>query len=67
MSHHFFELGLEDDGKPFICAMDLLGCPVSTNDFVVCGTCSENLYGVCEALFEPGKEQFWGSRRSWWG
>lgn len=49
-------VGLEDDGKPFICAMDLLGCPVSTNDFVVCGTCSENLYGVCEALFEPDME-----------
>lgn len=48
--------GLEDDGKPFICAMDLLGCPVSTSDFVVSGTCSQNLYGVCESLFEPDME-----------
>ena len=49
-----FLLGLDDDNKPFICAMDLLGCPVSTNDFVVSGTCSANLYGVCESLFQPG-------------
>jgi len=38
---------------PFICAMDLLGAPVYTKDFVVAGTCSEQLYGCCEAFYRP--------------
>lgn len=52
--------GLEDkDGvknKPFLCAMDLIGAPVYTDDFVVSGTCSEQLYGVCEAMYKPDME-----------
>lgn len=53
--------GLEEDkitGKiePYICAMDLIGAPVFTDDFVVGGTCNEQLYGVCEALFRPNLE-----------
>jgi len=49
--------GLETkDGKenvPYLCAMDLIGAPVYTDDFVVSGTCSEQLYGVCEAMYKP--------------
>eukprot|EP00455_Lapot_gusevi_P021773 TRINITY_DN2275_c0_g1_i7.p1 TRINITY_DN2275_c0_g1~~TRINITY_DN2275_c0_g1_i7.p1 ORF type:complete len:184 (+),score=8.45 TRINITY_DN2275_c0_g1_i7:69-620(+) len=45
--------GLEEDGTPFITAMDLIGAPVVTNDFVVAGTCSEQLYGTCEAFYRP--------------
>lgn len=45
--------GLEEDGTPFIASTDLIGCPLVTTDFVVGGTCSEQLYGMCEALHNP--------------
>ena len=31
----------------------LAGAEVFTSDFVVAGTCSENLYGMCESLYRP--------------
>lgn len=43
--------GLAADGTPFITATDLIGAAVTTDDFVVAGTCSENLYGMCESLY----------------
>ncbi|XP_030895026.1 proteasome subunit beta type-3 [Leptonychotes weddellii] len=42
--------------KPFICSLDLIGCPMVTDDFVVSGTCSEQMYGMCESLWEPNME-----------
>jgi 20S proteasome subunit beta 3 len=48
--------GLDADGTPFITAMDLVGAEVFTTDFVVAGTCSENLYGMCESLYRPDLE-----------
>lgn len=39
--------------EPFICSLDLIGCPMVTEDFVVSGTCSEQMYGMCESLWEP--------------
>lgn len=39
--------------EPFICSLDLIGCPMETEDFVVSGTCSEQMYGMCESLWEP--------------
>lgn len=39
--------------EPFICSMDLIGCINQPEDFVVAGTCSEQLYGMCETLWEP--------------
>ena len=39
--------------EPFIAAMDLIGCPMETDDFVVSGTCTEQLYGMCESLWRP--------------
>jgi len=52
--------GLEDTKEgpntPFICAQDLIGAPVYAKDFVVGGTSSEELYGVCEALWKPNLE-----------
>ena len=51
-----------DDGslsthyEPYITAMDLIGAGVDTTDFVVGGTSSEELYGVCEAMYRPGLE-----------
>lgn len=40
--------------KPFIVAMDLLGAPVFAEDFVVAGTASEALYGLCETFWREG-------------
>ncbi|XP_013379566.1 proteasome subunit beta type-3 [Lingula anatina] len=40
-------------GQPFIASLDLIGCPMITEDFVVSGTCSEQMYGMCESLWEP--------------
>lgn len=42
--------------EPFICNMDLIGCINEPEDFVVGGTCTEQLYGMCESLFEPDME-----------
>ena len=39
--------------QPYIATMDLIGCPMETSDFVVGGTCSEQLYGMCESLWRP--------------
>lgn len=39
--------------EPFICNMDLIGCPNMPDDFVVVGTCAEQLYGMCETLWNP--------------
>ena len=45
--------GLDEEGKPFLSSMDLIGAPVHTKDFVVTGTCTGNMYGMCETLFKP--------------
>lgn len=42
--------------EPFICNMDLIGCPNKPDDFVVVGTCAEQLYGMCETLWQPDME-----------
>lgn len=36
-----------------LASTDLIGCPMDAADFVVGGTCSENLFGMCEALWRP--------------
>lgn len=42
--------------EPYVCNMDLIGCPNEPEDFVVGGTASSQLYGMCEALWEPNLE-----------
>lgn len=39
--------------KPFICSFDSIGCIDYAKDFVVVGTASDQLYGMCESLWEP--------------
>jgi len=39
--------------EPYVCNMDLIGCPNEPEDFVVGGTASAQLYGMCESLWEP--------------
>ena len=41
---------------PFIAGMDLIGCPMIAEDFIVSGTCSEQMYGMCESLWQPDLE-----------
>lgn len=40
-------------GKPFICGFDSIGCIDFAKDFIVSGTASEQLFGMCEGLWEP--------------
>ena len=49
-------VGLEEkDGEiePYIYAADLIGAGLFADDFVVAGTASEALYGLCESLYKP--------------
>lgn len=39
--------------EPYVCNMDLIGCVNEPEDFVVGGSCSAQLYGMCESLWEP--------------
>ncbi|KAI8916060.1 nucleophile aminohydrolase, partial [Gorgonomyces haynaldii] len=48
--------GIEEDGSPYICSMDLIGCINFAKDFVVSGTASQQMYGMCESLWEPDLE-----------
>jgi 20S proteasome subunit beta 3 len=48
--------GLDADNKPFLASMDLIGAPVQEDDFVVSGTCTGNLFGMCESLFRPNMD-----------
>ncbi|XP_023178791.1 proteasome subunit beta type-3-like [Drosophila hydei] len=41
--------------EPFLCNMDLLGCFDEAPDFVVSGTCVEQLVGMCESLWNPNQ------------
>ena len=48
--------GLDKNDKPFISAMDLIGAPLYTDDFVVSGTATEAMLGMCETLYRPDLE-----------
>jgi 20S proteasome subunit beta 3 len=53
--------GLDKDNHPFIASTDLIGCINFAKDFVVSGSASSNLYGMCESLWEPNlvSDAFW--------
>jgi 20S proteasome subunit beta 3 len=40
-------------GKPFICSTDSIGCIEWAGDFCVSGTAGDQLFGMCESLWEP--------------
>jgi len=50
--------GLDENNKPFICSTDLIGCINFAKDFVVCGTTSRELFGICESFWEPDLVSF---------
>jgi 20S proteasome subunit beta 3 len=45
--------GLDANNKPFLSGMDLIGATVRDDAFVVSGTCTGNLHGMCESLYKP--------------
>lgn len=46
--------GLEPKtGEPFICGFDSIGCIDFAKDFIVSGTATDQLFGMCESLWEP--------------
>ena len=47
-------VGMEDDGRPFICSMDGLGAQTVTDSFAVAGTANTGLYAQCESAYRPG-------------
>ncbi|GIX60948.1 nucleophile aminohydrolase [Babesia caballi] len=48
--------GLDKKHNPHIYCFDLIGAPCNAKDFVVVGTSSEQLYGICESLYRPNME-----------
>jgi len=46
--------GLDKDHNPFLCGFDFIGCLSTAEDFVVSGTTSDQLFGVCESFWRPG-------------
>ncbi|EDQ89443.1 uncharacterized protein MONBRDRAFT_32253 [Monosiga brevicollis MX1] len=48
--------GLDKDGQPYVASTDVIGCPMETTDFVVGGTSSDQLFGMCESLYKPNME-----------
>eukprot|EP00906_Rhabdomonas_costata_P014462 RCo020791 len=48
--------GIGEDDEPFVSGMDLIGAETRPGNFVVSGTCSESLLGMCESLWKPDQE-----------
>ncbi|CAN3365177.1 proteasome subunit beta type-3 [Diutina catenulata] len=42
--------------EPFVCGFDSIGCIDFAKDFIVSGTATDQLYGMCESLYEPNLE-----------
>lgn len=45
--------GLEPDGTPYLCGMDSIGAVETAKDFMIAGTASDALLGICESLWRP--------------
>ncbi len=45
--------GLEPDGTPYLCGMDSIGAIETAKDFMVAGTATDSLLGICESLWHP--------------
>ena len=48
--------GLDTDGTPYLCGMDSIGAIETAKDFMVAGTSTDSLLGVCESLWRPDME-----------
>lgn len=49
--------GLDSNKKPFMCAFDFIGAMSKAEDFVVSGTSSEQLFGVCESFYKENMDK----------
>jgi len=47
---------MDENGKPFLCFTDLIGCLAVVDHFVCTGNAAEQTMGICEALWEPDLE-----------
>lgn len=45
--------GLQPDGTPYLCGMDSIGAIETAKDFMIAGTASDALLGICESLWRP--------------
>lgn len=45
--------GLDANGKPYLCGMDLIGAPESAQDFILAGTSAQAMFGLAETLWRP--------------
>eukprot|EP00239_Pterosperma_sp_CCMP1384_P001263 CAMPEP_0197848566 /NCGR_PEP_ID=MMETSP1438-20131217/9127_1 /TAXON_ID=1461541 /ORGANISM="Pterosperma sp., Strain CCMP1384" /LENGTH=191 /DNA_ID=CAMNT_0043460869 /DNA_START=284 /DNA_END=859 /DNA_ORIENTATION=- len=48
--------GLDKNNTPYITGMDLLGAMAPASDFVVAGSNTESLFGVCESFYKENME-----------
>eukprot|EP00293_Proteomonas_sulcata_P007586 CAMPEP_0184289438 /NCGR_PEP_ID=MMETSP1049-20130417/1912_1 /TAXON_ID=77928 /ORGANISM="Proteomonas sulcata, Strain CCMP704" /LENGTH=174 /DNA_ID=CAMNT_0026596267 /DNA_START=101 /DNA_END=625 /DNA_ORIENTATION=- len=52
--------GLDEDNNPYLFASDFIGAPLvpdmDTNGFVLAGTATEQLFGMCESMWRPNLE-----------
>ncbi|OQR69806.1 hypothetical protein BIW11_12040 [Tropilaelaps mercedesae] len=46
----------EKTNKPFVCAMDVIGCITETDNFALAGCGTQQAYGMCETLWRPNME-----------
>jgi len=49
-------VGIDEKNEPFLSAMDLIGAPSYHDDFVVSGTATANMLGLCETLYKKDME-----------
>lgn len=45
--------GLDEKNEPHIAGFDLIGAESTARNFIVSGSASEQLYGVCESFYKP--------------
>eukprot|EP00484_Ammonia_sp_Unknown_P006608 CAMPEP_0197066196 /NCGR_PEP_ID=MMETSP1384-20130603/172080_1 /TAXON_ID=29189 /ORGANISM="Ammonia sp." /LENGTH=123 /DNA_ID=CAMNT_0042503277 /DNA_START=8 /DNA_END=379 /DNA_ORIENTATION=+ len=49
-------VGIEENGKPFVSSMDLIGATEIADNFACVGTTEDELYGICENLWNEDME-----------
>jgi len=50
-------VGIEEDGKPFVSSMDLIGATEVSDNFAAVGTTENELFGICENLYNEEMEE----------
>mmetsp|Transcript_19248 Transcript_19248/g.30507 ORF Transcript_19248/g.30507 Transcript_19248/m.30507 type:complete len:205 (-) Transcript_19248:677-1291(-) len=50
-------VGIDEDDKPFVSSMDLIGATEISDEFACVGTTEDELYGICENLWNEDMEE----------